>query len=92
MGKAPLDLGRGFGGLVTAVAAHPKHEIIAAGYDDGAVIITFVNGALPALLNRPGEGAVTAIAWSEDGQDLALGTETGFVARLRLSDWRAPSS
>lgn len=92
MGKAPLDLGRGFGGLVTAVAAHPKHEIVAAGYDDGAVILAFVNGALPALLNRPGEGAVTTVAWSADGQDLALGTETGFVARLRLSDWRAPSS
>ncbi len=91
MGKAPLDLGWGFGAVVTVVAAHPKHEVIAAGYEDGAAILVEIDRPQPVLIKRPGEGAVTALAWSADGQHLAVGTEGGFVARLRLSDWRAPS-
>ena len=39
MGKAPLDLGRGFEGVVTVVAAHPRHDVVAAGYKDGATIL-----------------------------------------------------
>ena len=38
MGKAPIDLGGGFGGLITVVAAHPKHDVVAAGYQDGTTI------------------------------------------------------
>ena len=91
MGKAPLDLGWGFEGVVTAVAAHPRHDVVAAGYEDGAAILVQIDRADPVLVKRPGKGAVTALAWSADGQHLALGTESGFVGRIGLSDWRTPS-
>ena len=89
-GKAPLDLGWGFEGVVTVVAAHPRHEVVAAGYEDGAVILVQIGRSHPALIKGPGDGSVTALAWSADGHHLALGLESGLVGRLRLSDWRAP--
>ena len=91
MGKAPLDLGWGFEGVVTVVAAHPRHDVVAAGYKDGTTILVEIDRTHPVLVKRPGKGAVTALAWSTDGQHLALGTESGFVGRIGLSDWRAPS-
>ncbi len=91
MGKAPLDLGRGSESVVTVVAAHPRHGVVAAGYKDGAAILVKIEGAHPVPVRQPGEGAVTALAWSADGQHLALGTENGFVGRINLSDWQAPS-
>ena len=91
MGKAPLDLGRGFEGVVTVVAAHPRHDVVAAGYEDGATILVQIDRDHTILVKRPGKGAVTALAWSADGQHLALGTESGFVGRISLSDWRTPS-
>ena len=91
MGKAPLDLGRGFEGVVTVVAAHPRHDVVAAGYEDGATILVQIDRADSILVKRPGKGAVTALAWSADGHHLALGTESGFVGRISLSDWRTPS-
>ena len=91
MGKAPLELGWGFEGVVTEVAAHPRHDVVAAGYEDGATILVQIDREHPVLVKRPGKGAVTALAWSADGQHLAIGTEGGFVGRIGLSDWRAPS-
>ncbi len=91
MGKAPLDLGWGFEGVVTVVAAHPRHEVVAAGYEDGAAILVEIDRVNPVLVKGPGEGAVTALAWSADGRHLALGTESGFVGRISLSNWQAPS-
>ena len=91
MGKAPLDLGWGFEGVVTVVAAHPRHDVVAAGYEDGATILVQIDRDRPVLVKQPGKGAVTALAWSADGQHLALGTESGFVGRICLSDWQTPS-
>ena len=91
VGKAPLDLGRGFEGLVTVVAAHPRHDVVAAGYEDGATVLVQIDRAHTVVVKRPGKGSVTALAWSADGQHLALGTESGFVGRIGLSDWRTPS-
>jgi len=91
MGKAPLDLGWGFEGVVSVVAAHPRHDVVAAGYEDGATILVQIDRDHPVLVKQPGEGTVTALAWSVDGQHLALGTESGFIGRVRLSDWRAPT-
>ena len=91
MGKEPLDLGWGFEGVVTVVAAHPRHDVVAAGYEDGAAILVQIGRFDPVLVKRPGRSAVTSLAWSSDGQYLALGTESGLVGRIGFSDWRAPS-
>ena len=91
VGKAPLDLGWGFEGVVTVVAADPWHDVVAAGYKDGTAILVQIDCTHPVLVKRPGKRAVIALAWSADGQHLALGTESGFVGRIGLSYWRAPS-
>jgi hypothetical protein len=36
------------------------------------------------LLRRPGEGAVSALAWNDEGTQLAFGTETGEAGLISL--------
>ncbi len=83
MGKPPLELGQGIGQLVTQVAAHPSRPLVAAGFDDGRVAVCEVTAA-PAggsMRLRPGDGKrVSALAWSPDGNKLAIGTDGGSVA------------
>lgn len=75
-GKAPLQPGRRTA-LVTAVAFHPTDELLAIGYADGAAQLARINDQLGMELDEPGEGAVTALAWSPDGKQLAIGDEAG---------------
>ena len=93
MGKAPLDLNSASDGDVTIVAAHPKqNDFVAAGYENGAAVLAQIDQSNSVLIKHPNGGAVTALAWSKDGQNLAVGTEFGQIGRLSLSDWRAPTS
>lgn len=85
MGKAPLELGWGFESNVTAVAAHPTDDLVAAGYEDGAAVLLPIDGARAALVKPPGDGAVTALAWSADGRELAIGNESGLIVYLSSS-------
>lgn len=81
-GKPPLQLGHR-NALVTAVAFHPGEDKIAIGYADGAsVLVHLDNSAIE--LDEPGEGAVTALAWSPDGGRIALGDEAGRGALITV--------
>ncbi|MDX2275422.1 MAG: hypothetical protein NW206_08220 [Hyphomonadaceae bacterium] len=75
-GKEPLMLGERQA-LVTAVAFHPSEDILALGYADGAALAVRLADQTAIELDEPGEGAVTALAWSADGALLALGDEAG---------------
>ena len=66
--------------LVTRVACHPEHEVIAAGFADGLVLLTEIASRKVLPVAAPGNGPVSALAWSSDGRWLAFGTETGFAA------------
>ena len=80
MGRAPLELAGGDMVTVTRVACHPEHEVVAAGYADGLVLLAeFVAGKVLPVAG-PGRGPVSALAWSADGRWLAWGAETGFAA------------
>lgn len=83
MGKEPISLGYAESGLVTAVASAPVYPMIAAGYDNGLVLVTLLADGdadeQAAIIKPAGNGAVTAIAWSPDGQYLAVATEQGFA-------------
>lgn len=80
MGRAPLELAGGDTVAVTRVACHPEHEVVAAGYADGLVLLAeFASGKVLPVAG-PGRGPVSALAWSADGRWLAWGTETGFAA------------
>ncbi|MES1201796.1 MAG: hypothetical protein ABUS57_10155 [Pseudomonadota bacterium] len=75
-GKEPLLLGRREP-LATSVAFHPSEELLAIGYADGAVVLVRFSDQSVIDLDEPGEGAVTALAWSTDGARLAFGDEAG---------------
>jgi len=85
MGKAPTELAGGDGVLVSAVACHPQHEVVAAGFADGLVLIAEIASGKVVPVAAPGNGAVSAIAWNATGTHLAFGTETGFAGLVDLS-------
>ena len=84
MGKAPMELGEGEG-LVKRIACHPEHEVVAAGFDSGMVLIADIAKQQILPVAAPGRGAVTALAWNPSGSHLAFGTETGFAAVVDFS-------
>jgi WD40 repeat protein len=84
MGKAPAEFGPG-DGIIKRVATHPEHEVVAAGFDSGAVLIVDLKTETLLPIAGPGRGAVTGLAWSPSGAQLAIGTESGFAALIDLS-------
>jgi WD40 repeat protein len=85
MGKAPIELAGGDGITCTRVAAHPQQEMVAGGFADGLVVLADINSSRILPIAPPGQGRVSALAWSPDGSALALGTEQGFAAIIDLS-------
>jgi len=83
-GKQPLQLGAREV-LVTRVASHPKDELVAIGYRDGAVAIGPFDQGEGSLLRQPGDGPVSALAWDSAGVRLAFGTEAGAAGVFDLS-------
>ena len=76
MGKQPLQLGAREV-LVTRVACHPREEMLAVAYQDGMILAVRFADAEEALMRRPGNGPVSALAWDDEGRRLAFGTEEG---------------
>lgn len=85
MGKPPAEAGGIPGIMCTRVACHPVHDIVAAGFADGAVLMVDTNAQRLLPVSMAGEGAVTALAFSPDGCALAFGTEDGRAAVIDLS-------
>jgi WD40 repeat protein len=69
---------------VVVVACHPDSEIVAAGFEDGMVMLARIEDGAEILARRPGSAAVSALAWSADGAQLAFGTESGEAGVLDL--------
>lgn len=69
---------------VSAVAAHPKEEVIACGYEDGLVLMVRISDAAEILLRAPDGQPVSAMAWRADGGALAIGTEGATGGLLEL--------
>jgi WD40 repeat protein len=85
MGKAPTELAGGDGVLCSAVACHPQHEIVAAGFADGLVLLAEIASGKVVPVAAPGHGPVSALSWNAAGSHLAFGTETGFAGIVDLS-------
>lgn len=85
MGKEPFMLATGPKDTrVSAVACHPKQELLAAGYSDGMVLLVRLADAAEVLVSRPTGAPVSALAWRGDGKMLAFGTEAGKAGLLPL--------
>jgi WD40 repeat protein len=70
---------------VAVTACHPRQEIVAAGYEDGMVLLVRVEDGAEILARKPVSAPVSALAWSPDGALLAFGTEDGEAGLLDLS-------
>ena len=83
MGKEPAMLAP-MQARVSAVACHPKQDILAAGYSDGAILMVRFNDGAEILVRRNGTAAVAALAWNGKGTQLALADEDGDAGLLEL--------
>jgi WD40 repeat protein len=70
---------------VVAVACHPAQEIVAAGFEDGMVMLARLEDGAEVLARKPGTAGISALAWNADGSKLAFGTEDGAAGILDLS-------
>ena len=80
MGKAPLELAGAENVICTRVACHPSHDMVAAGFNDGMVVLADIGSKRIIPVAPGGHGPVSALDWSGTGAFLAFGTETGFAA------------
>jgi len=85
MGKAPMELAASDGAIVKRIACHPEHEVVAAGFDNGMVVVADTMKEKVLAVCGPGRGAVTALCWNFSGSHLALGTANGFAAVVDFS-------
>ena len=85
-GGAPSTIETGRPGLaaVDAVATHPKKPLVAAGYENGMLVIAELGKPDEMPIKAEGQGAVSVIRWTGDGQHLALGTDRGLCAIVEL--------
>jgi WD40 repeat protein len=85
IGKAPTELAGADGHILKRIACHPEHEVAAAGFDHGLLIIADIIKQQILPVCGPGRGAISALAWNRSGSHLAFGTETGFCAIVDFS-------
>jgi len=83
MGKEPAMLAP-LQARVSAVACHPKQDILAAGYSDGTVLMVRIEDGAEILVRRRGNAAVSGLAWSPKGSLLAFATEDGDAGMVEL--------
>ena len=76
-GKTPLTLGGSDGRLVSRVAPHPKDEMVAAGYEDGMIILAPLDGRMEMLIHPPNGSNVVGLAWNGEGNCLFAALENG---------------
>jgi len=76
MGKEPAMLAP-LQARVTAVACHPKQDILACGYSDGTVLMVRLEDGAEILVRRNGAAAVAALGWNAKGSLLAFADEEG---------------
>jgi WD40 repeat protein len=83
MGKEPAMLAP-LQARVTAVACHPKQDILAAGYSDGTILMVRMTDGAEILVRRNGSAPVAALAWNAKGTLLAFAAEDGDAGMLEL--------
>lgn len=83
MGKEPAMLAP-LQVRVSAVACHPKQDILACGYSDGTILMVRLEDGAEILVRRNGTAAVAALGWNAKGTLLAFSDEEGEAGILTL--------
>jgi WD40 repeat protein len=84
MGKQPLMLAPAEN-KVSAVACHPGNDVIAAGYNDGLILLVRMADGAEILARDPGGSPLSTLAWNAAGTLLAFGTEEGDAGIVDLA-------
>lgn len=69
---------------VSAVACHPKQDILAAGYGDGTILMVRLEDGAEILVRKNGGAEVSALAWNSRGTLLAFAAEDGDAGLLDM--------
>ena len=69
---------------VTAVACHPKQDVMAAGYSDGTLLMIRLEDGAEILVRRNMGAPVAALGWNGRGTLLAFSDEEGDGGLLGL--------
>lgn len=80
MGSTPLEMNQGL--LVTAVAFHPKLNILASGDAEGGLTLGRISDERSIPLEKLGPAPIACMSWSRDGRWLAIGCEDGAAALI----------
>ena len=86
MGKGPRECGAR-PSRVSRVAFHPAALVLAAGYEDGCVMLFRLTDGAELLIRPVAEkagGAITACAWNSDGSRLLFGDSHGAAGVLDI--------
>jgi len=83
MGKEPAMLAP-LQARVSAVACHPKQDILAAGYSDGTILMVRMADGAEILVRKNGGAQVAGLAWNGKGTQLAFAAEDGEAGLLEL--------
>jgi WD40 repeat protein len=76
-GTIPTLLAHRPNSIATAVACHPRDNIIAVGFDDGLIAVVLPIDDRKLVLRPPGNGAISCLSWDAEGVRMAFGAESG---------------
>jgi len=79
-----LDTGKPSLATIEAVAPHPSRPLVAAGYENGMLIIAEIGKQDELIIKTEGQGAITVVKWSKDAGHLAIGSDQGLAAIIEL--------
>jgi hypothetical protein len=82
--RRSIETGRASLVAVSAVDVRADRPLVAAGYDNGMVVIGEIGRRDELLVKGPGGGSVCSLRWSRDGRHLAFGTATGAAALVEF--------
>lgn len=88
MGKPPREMAHFPELLCTRIACHPRDDIVAAGYSHGAVVLADITKQRQIVVTAGDGDAISALAWSPGGAQLAFGSQGGLAALVDLSPRR----
>jgi hypothetical protein len=74
--------------LVSRVAPHPTDEMIAAGYDDGMIILAPMDGRPEIMIHPPVAINTVGLGWNKDGDCLFAALENGVVLLFTMDSVR----
>ncbi len=79
--EQPVTIETGRSGFVAVEVArlHPHLPLVAAGYENGMVVVTAVGQRDELVLRDPAPGGVRDLSWSADGEHLAFHAAQGWA-------------